>query len=230
MLHEMACRGRLDAMIEDGIEVGDAETQKFASILQPTDMSDCTPILLDPLELAAAKKKAIKFTPDEYNALLQYLQQSGRQYRAYDNFPHPQNAHILPPHAGKPLYLHHTFSCQKTHEGNSAIRFYNPLTNSHDTGFIQSIWMVFLSSVRQPFVVVCPHRPLIAQREGQAPFQHYPGFMTRILDARPADNLLIIEPSHIVTHLTTFRRPAGTYGIPEETLVVCWALNRGRHE
>ena len=50
--------------------------------------------------------------------------------------------------------------------------------------------------------------------------------MSHIVDAIPSHNLLIIEPIHIVTHLTTFRRPVGTYGIPRETIIVCWALNR----
>lgn len=55
--------------------------------------------------------------------------------------------------------------------------------------------------------------------------------MTRIVDAEASkedSELVVIEPAHIVTHLTTFHRPAGTYGIDKDILVVCWALNRGR--
>ena len=63
-----------------------------------------------------------------------------------------------------------------------------------------------------------------------APFERYPGFMTKIVDAAPSDDnaLVIIEPTHIITHLTTFQRPEGTYSIQQKTLVICWALNRGR--
>ncbi|KAF9455478.1 hypothetical protein BDZ94DRAFT_1366470 [Collybia nuda] len=232
MLRQMARKGRLHAILEDGVQTEDVGVRRLASILQPTTLSDSVPTPLGPAELAAFLKKAPELPQNEYNALLHYLQQTGRQFRAYDNFPHPQNAMILPPRAQRPLQLHRngqTFSCQQSHRGNSGIRFYNPLKNSHDTGFIQSIWMVPLAGTRHPFIVVRPHRPLPEDIEGQAPFQHYPGFLSRILDANPTDTLLIIEPPHIVTHLTTFWRPAGTYGIKEETLVVCWALNRGRH-
>ena len=127
--------------------------------------------------------------------------------------------------------MHHhgrTFSCQKSHEGNSAIQFYNPYTQQNDTGFIHIIWQVLLETAIHTFIVVRLHSPLSAQEEGQAPFINFPGFMTRIVDALPSENLLIIEPIHIITHLTTFRRPAGTYGIPRETLIICSALNRGQ--
>lgn len=79
-----------------------------------------------------------------------------------------------------------------------------------------------------PFVLVSPHCPLSVVHEGQAPFQHYQGFKTQIVDAEPSQTLIIIEPDHIISHLTTYQRPKNTYGIPRDTLVVCWALNRGR--
>ncbi|KAE9393831.1 hypothetical protein BT96DRAFT_943640 [Gymnopus androsaceus JB14] len=37
----------------------------------------------------------------------------------------------------------------------------------------------------------------------------------------------IVEPQHIITHLTTYKRSAGTYGIQQEVLVICWAMNHG---
>ena len=80
------------------------------------------------------------------------------------------------------------------------------------------------------FLVVRPHRQLPFLSEADAPFEQYPGFMTKIIDAAPSDDnaLVIIKPTHIITHLTTFRRPEGTYSIQQKTLVICWALNRGR--
>ena len=71
------------------------------------------------------------------------------------------------------------------------------------------------------FIVVCPHCFLSTLKKGQAPFFYYQEFMTCIVDALPSEDLLIIEPTHIVTHLTTFQHPAGTYGSSKKTLIVC---------
>jgi hypothetical protein len=219
----------VDALLKDGLDK--MTSNNLAKILKSeNDSADCTPTPLNPIQVAEALKKSPKLAEEHYNALLIYLQGTGQQYRAFHALPHPPNALILPQHAKLPLQVHlhdRTFSCQKSHEGNSAIQFYSPYTQEHSTGFIYVIWQVLLEAVMHTFIVVRLHRPLTALEEGQAPFLYYPGFMTRIVDALPSDNFLIIEPTHIVTHLTTFRRPAGTYGIPKETLIICWALNRG---
>jgi hypothetical protein len=231
MLRQMSRRARVDALLHDG-QVGDAALNDLGKILQPEkESANYTPTPLDPIQMATVLKKSPKLTTDEYYGLLYYLQGTGRQYQAYNALPHPQNALILSPHAERPLQVHlynHVFSCQKSHEGNSAIQFYNPHTHRHETGFIQSIWRVPLEAAMHTFIAVRPHRLLSALEEGQAPFFCYQGFMARIVDALPSQDLLIIEPTHIVTHLTTFQRPAGTYGIPKKTLIVCWALNRER--
>ena len=230
MLRQMSRRARVDASLQDTL--GDTVSNNLAKILRPENNSaDCSPILLNPIQVATALKESSKLAEDHYNALLYYLQGTGRPYRASHALPHPPNALILPPHAKLPSQVHHhghTFSCQKSHEGNSAIQFYNPYTQQHDTGFVHVIWQVLLETAIHTFIVVRLHSPLSAQEEAQAPFIHFPGFMTHIVDALPSENLLIIEPTHIVTHLTTFRRPAGTYGIPRETLIICSALNRGQ--
>ena len=81
----------------------------------------------------------------------------------------------------------------------------------------------------ETFLVVCPHCRLPFLSEAEAPFQRYPGFLTKIVDATSLDDsvLQIIKPTHIITHLTTFRHPEGTYSIPQKTLMICWVLNRG---
>jgi hypothetical protein len=43
----------------------------------------------------------------------------------------------------------------------------------------------------------------------------------------PEADGIVIEPSHVSTHLTTWNRPANTY-CREAVLIICWALNRGR--
>lgn len=226
MLRQMSRRTHIDSLLHEG----DKLSKKLAEILEPGDPS-AVMTSLDPAEEAAFLAKAIKFSMEDYSALLQYLHSTGKQYRNFQNIPHPPNALVLPPYATHPLQFHwgnNTFSTQNSHEGNSAIQFYNPLTQNQDTGFIHTIWTLPLESVLHTFIVVHCHRELSAVEEGQAPFKHYTGFMARIFDALPSQNFVIIEPTHIITHLTTFRRPAGTYGIQKETVVVSWALNRGR--
>ncbi len=78
------------------------------------------------------------------------------------------------------------------------------------------------------FILVSEHRALDIQEEEQTPYFHYPLFMTRAVDAILSDKVHVIEPKHIITHLTTYTRPSGTYGINRDILEVCWALNRGR--
>ncbi|KAF8232055.1 hypothetical protein L208DRAFT_1466182 [Tricholoma matsutake] len=77
-------------------------------------------------------------------------------------FPtHQINAISLPPQAQHLLQVHRdecTFSCEKSHKGNSAIKFYNPLTQAHDTGFIQNIWRLPLEGIMHTFIRVCSHQ------------------------------------------------------------------------
>lgn len=205
----------------------------LASALEPVSLSldDATP-RLQPLEIADILQHAPALHPLDYNALLQYLQHTGRPYRNCQSVPHPRNSLILPPRAKRPLNIkrdEHTFSCGSSHEGNSYIQFRNPFTHNSETGAIQTIWSIPLESVMHTFIVVRQHQPLSYLEEGQGPFASFDGFLARIVDAQPSNNLVIIEPEHIITHLVTRKRPAGTYGIPRETLVLTWALNRGRH-
>jgi hypothetical protein len=201
MLRQMSCRGRVDAMLEDALgqpadtpvistgatAVGVIATRNLAQILRPQKASaQGAPIPLTFSNAAAALKNAPELHRVDYNALLHYLQRSGRPYRAFDDFPHPKNALILPPRAETPLQLLRgecTFSCRRSHQGNSAISFYNPSTETHATGFIETIWWVPLEGSLQPFVVVRPHTLLSAIEEAKAAFQNYQGFMSRIIDA-----------------------------------------------
>lgn len=228
MLRQMSNRAHIDALLRDQDASGG-----LANILEPGNKQPSKyPVQISSTEAAGILAGACALDETEYNALLYYLHNTGRPYRASTDFPHPANANILPPQAQRPPQINHeehTFSCQQSHRGNSAIQFYNPLTQSHDTGFIQAIWVLPLESSKHEFLVICPHKKLSIAEQSLAPFQHYPGFMTQIVDATPSESLVIIEPIHIVTHLTTFLRPKGTYGIDKETLIICQALNRGRH-
>jgi len=228
MLHQMTARASVEALLH-----GEAGIMKELAVIldEPNNSMDNTDKLLQPMEVAEFLAKASPLTMDEYTALLNYLRQAGHPYRAVHEIPYPQNAVILPPNAERVQQMHHggrTFSSRRSHKGNSAIQFYNPFTQIKATGFIEMIWRIPLEASIQTFIVVRPHQLLPIVEEEQAPFIQRPGFLTRIVDAVPSDSLCIIEPRHIITHLVTFERPLGTYNINRRTLLICWALNRGR--
>ena len=81
-------------------------------------------------------------------------------YKAYSDLSHPSNSIILPPQAQHLIEIHQdecTFSCERSHKGNSAIQFHSSLTQVHDTGFIQQIWRLPLEGTMHIFINVCPH-------------------------------------------------------------------------
>jgi len=229
MLRQISRRGRLEALLQDK---QDEASQNLAPILAPENLSGGGPPgVLKPSETAKFFTKALMLPDADYDALVNYLQFTGRPYRHWKNLPYPPNPRILPTRAEFPPQVSqngHTYSCERSHRGNSAIYFYNPLTQQYRTGFIQSIWRLPLEGSISTFIVVQPHRSLPPQEETKAPFLQYSGFRAQIFDQQPSNELVIIEPTHIITHLTTFKRPAGTYGINGHTLVVCWALDRGK--
>jgi len=130
-------------MIKDGLPGDDALSNGLAEILQEKEKpADYAHSPVSPAQVVVILKNTPILPPEQYIALLQYLQFTGRQYRDYHQLPHPPNTLILPPRAELPLQMHRgdcTFSCQKSHEGNSAIQFYNPYSQEYDTGFIEII-------------------------------------------------------------------------------------------
>jgi len=172
MLHHMSRRGCVDAMLKDGLTSGDSSSGGLAQILQPKEASvDYAPSPVSPGEVAAILKNAPDLPLQHYNALLFYLQSTGRQYR---QVPHPQNALILPPRAERPLQMRRgdcTFSCQRSHEGNSALTFYKPQSQESETGFIELFRRILLEGAMETFLVVRPHLWLPLLSEADAPFQ-----------------------------------------------------------
>jgi len=105
MLHQMSCRGQVDALLHDGLQ--DNKMNGLANILRPAvKTSDFSPTPLDSTEIAAVLKKASDLPWDAYDALLDYIQATGHQYQAYDALPHPPNALILPLKVELPLQVH----------------------------------------------------------------------------------------------------------------------------
>ena len=73
------------------------------------------------------------------------------------------------------------------------------------------------------------HQPLPASEESKAPFFSYSEQLrTRLVATAGAQEFDIIRPQDIISHLVTWRRVAGTYGIGAETILLCWGLDHSK--
>lgn len=231
MLHQIARRGRLEAKFSDEQSIP-GPPGDLAKILQPTlaAQNKAAQPLTD-LEVAKILAKAAELSTNDYQMLLQYQSSKGPLWRSCYQIPHPAGSLILPPCAMRALQFKlddHGFSCYKSHRGNSGIQFRDPVNHSVLTGFISEIWEIPLENHMQTFILVEKHKPLPTILLKKSPFSSLTEFGTTIVDAAASGLYCIIETRHILTHLTFYKRPRGTYGINKEVLVICWSLNRGR--
>lgn len=232
MIRQMSRRGRIGVAFRE-----DRVLKPLGQILEPSPTSiDGPPMQLSGGEEAVYLQNSSPLDKKDYDKLLRYLERDGRDYRSvHEKKILNQVYPFLLPYVRKHTEVHigdRTFSILRSHEGNSAIQFAHPTTERTLTGFIEEIWSTPLRSRIETFFVVRPHRRLSGTEERKAPFADFnEKYGVQIFDGLPTkarNQLLIMQERHIITHLSTFRRPAGTYGIPRGTLVVCWSLNRGR--
>lgn len=232
MIRQLSRHAHIHAALND-----DEELHQLRDILENARMSiDAPSKPLTEMERADFLGKC-KETLNEmdYNLLLEYLRSSGNPIHSFEErLPKSdcRTAIFLPAqvHSLRQVLLEdRPYSCQRSHAGNSNIQFVHPTTQNTATGYIESIWTTLIGSSLRTFFAVRPHLGLPPEEEERAPFKGWDSrYATRIVDVRPSNERIIIEHYHIKTHLTTYRRPAGTYGILRPTLVVCWGLNRGR--
>jgi hypothetical protein len=231
MLTKVARRGRLEAKLHDE-QLKDGHVGQFAQILQPdlaAQMKATQP--LSEQEVAKILAKADDLSRDDYLMLLQYQNSKGQMWYSCYQLPHPPGSLVLPPCALKPSQFKlddKGFSCYKSHRGNSSIQFKDPINHTVLTGFIEEIWEIPLERHMQTFVLVQKHKPMPLTMLEKTPYPTRPRLNTTIVDATLSGRFCIIEPMHILTHLTFYRRPMGTYDIDRDFLVICWSLNRGR--
>lgn len=169
MLRQISRYGHVSAMLHDI-----KETNDLASILEPEHLhKSYIPSILTNAEQASILKQSVSLTNGRYQFLLHYLQATGCMCRDVNDLPHPSGSLVLPPLVQEPLQItcnDHVFSCYKSHQGNSYIRFYNPLTQEYGTGSINTIWMLPLENKLRKFLIVHPHILLPIEEECKAPF------------------------------------------------------------
>lgn len=249
MMRQMCRRGRLTALLHDRTDneslqqllkilEGEGEDSPTKSLDTDTTSASIPTHTLDANAITQFLRKAPQLPVVEYNALLQYLLSTGRQYRsAYVDAPTHYNHPVLHKRAEhlKSIKLDDpargdgkSYSCYSSHQSGSAIQFFNPSTNQLDTGYIQHIWRVLLHNTLHTFIGIQPHLPLSQAEEELGPYIHNPELQCRLVDQAPSYTVVVAEPSHIITHISVAAKPEGLFGIPRPTLAVCWAMGRNR--
>ncbi|KAJ7640603.1 hypothetical protein B0H17DRAFT_1148938 [Mycena rosella] len=228
MCTQVARHGRSEAFLSEE-QFTDGPLRGLAHVLDKDSHSKAEN-QLDTAEVARILAVGKELLPASYQLLLQYLRSTGQPWWDCENLPYPEGAVLLPPRAKQPPEFKldgRTFSCRKSHPGNSAIQFKRPGDNLIVTGFIEVIWEIPLQEQMRTFCVVDLHSvppPFILQ---QLPFTMRPHLNTAVVDAQPSRTVCIIKPRHILTHLTVYKRPKGTFGIDRDILTICSSLNRG---
>ncbi|KAJ6580220.1 hypothetical protein B0H10DRAFT_1955241 [Mycena sp. CBHHK59/15] len=224
MLRQMACRCRLMAYLHNS-EFMDPQLKAFADIL---DVKDTTkpkkPEVLNGFAIALYLSKAPKMTPKEYKSILSYLNSSSKTSLSWLSYPDPEyQAMVLPPNAKRLKNYHEngkTYSCHSSHHSNSLVQFRQPNTDEAPmTGVIRAILEIPLHGFLRKFIFVAPHRPIDIHN---APYKHRPRMKAALVEVEPYKTLVVVEPKHIITHLSTWIRPSQTYpGISKQFMVVC---------
>ncbi|KZV59474.1 hypothetical protein PENSPDRAFT_678949 [Peniophora sp. CONT] len=238
MLRQACRRARLQALLQDGASDQDALSELSAILTDTCVEADPTfaesglphehPLSDEQLSTFLATGPMLEDAP--YHLILDYVQNHLQPVQSFNEIPAQPGIPVLPPNAHQLRTFTldgRTFCDQLQHEGNSAVQFCDT-HGTNRTGFIQSIWILPVEQQLQTFLLVRPHNPLPGPEFQRTPYAHYQNLKTHIYDATPSPYIIVLEPKDILSHVTTLRRPAGTYGILRQTLVVCSALNRDR--
>ncbi|KIK60590.1 hypothetical protein GYMLUDRAFT_167508, partial [Collybiopsis luxurians FD-317 M1] len=112
------------------------------------------------------------------------------------------------------------YSCYSSHPGNRGIQFYDHFNYVNCTGFIHKILQIPLQDRLQVFFFVEEHSSLSVKEEQKAPYLLYPQLKSKIVSAAASNIFYIIEPAHIITHLTTLTMPVGSFNFPYKTMII----------
>jgi hypothetical protein len=168
----------------------------------------------------------------DYNRILDYLNETEEDlWLSWTAVPYPRFSLVLTTvadHLDQFQHDGHTFSCYRSHPGNSAVQFYRDGRSTIHSGFIDAIWRMNVNGDTHTFLRIETFRKLQDRDIKKAPFHQYRRFQTHVADAQPSGERVIIEPKMLISHVVVCKRPKWTYGIAREILVINTALNRGR--
>ncbi|KAJ6469929.1 hypothetical protein C8R45DRAFT_1078572 [Mycena sanguinolenta] len=223
-LRHFARLGRLLAKKHDKDLQGGA-LQGLDNILDPVDPKTLqTSTELDAQQLAKfMAKKSRDISMPLYTLILEYLASVGEHKLSFYGtrnaagtitLPSPDHhSMILPPRGKRCLKFHvdkRTYSCSSSHSATSLIQFYETGMDMEQkrtsTGVITAILQIPLDNILRTFVVVHRHRPVPIQF-----YTDHPELKAAIVELEPQADGIVIEPRHVITHLSTWKRPADIY-------------------
>ena len=169
--------------------------------------------------------------PEIYNALLMYINANTMEpFHHCANLPHT-TPRVLPQIAIKhKRFIHLTiltwlFGPRSLNPGNSCISF-RTSSGTVGSGEIISICSYFLDSIMRDFLAVLPHSRLSNEDSGRNPYDLFPGFQCTVVYAQSINQIIIIEPTHLISHLAQLVWPPGTFGISRSIIILNHSLNR----
>lgn len=183
-------------------------------------------------------RSSVLLDDQEYDTLLGFVRRRFGPRWVSPRLHLQDNEAVLPPRAVRHKQLtfdgDRTFSCRSSHIGNSSIHFYgyaNAVDSTRATfaGCIEAIWEIPIDAQLQVFFLVRLHRDLSSEEDEQTPFGGYPLLQSWAVDAEPSATVMMIHITDIISHVAMYERPAGTFDIPRPVIVLCRALDRGRH-
>jgi len=163
-----------------------------------------------------------------YDALLVYINANTMQpFHHCANLPHT-TSHVFPQIAIKCKRLTHLtrlFGPVTLNPGNSCISF-RTSSKTVGSGEIIGIWSYFLDGTMCEFLAVLPHSPLSNEDSAHNPYSSFPGFQCSVVYNQLLNQIVIIEPIHLIGHLAQLVQPPGTFGMSRSILILNYSLNR----
>lgn len=227
MLRQICRRGRLAALVHDMIKTSRHTKLKSAlSILIPKSYLNSN------VTEAPNVKKRQPIPDDIYSLFLSFLNaESPTPIRHFNQLPHPDNATILSPIAVPKSHIEHkkrTYSVFSNHAGNSSISFRS--NSDIQYGQIKAIWTHEINGTTDLLVVSTYHR--LSDHDNQLhPYSKLPGLLCSVVysdSTKRPSNLIVIRPQQIIGHIGSLKRPAGTFGIQDEIVILVDSLHRNR--
>jgi len=231
MLRQVARRAILEAHLSEP-QFTNGPLSGLANILNGLSNSPAFNRALAPAEVDSFGSQGVVVPTLDYGLILKYLRSTGQVWYSHLDFNIPFGAFILPPYGQSPLSFDldkRTYSVKTSHPGNSAIQFKLPANEATTkTGHIKKIWQFAINGHVQTIVAVEAHKLLRANWRKKLAYETMPLFNISVVESNPSRETYIIEPRHILTHVTVFKCPADSYGVKPEFMLVCTSLNRGR--
>lgn len=228
MLRTIVRRQRFHAYCQSTGQPGNTRLSSILQTLIPPVVATPTHTQPIPDEIERLYKTCGDLVPPEiYNALLTYINANTMEpFHHCADLPHT-NSRVLPQIAIKHKWFTHRtrlFGSHSLNPGNSCISF--GTSSGTGSGDIIGIWSHFLDGTMRDFLAISPHSPLSDEDSARNPYKLFTGFQCTVVYKQPINQVVIIEPIHLISHLAQLVRPPGTFGMSRSILILNHSLNR----